>query len=93
MLARPGRLASWLNGTAQLGLLAAPAGLTRAHRAGRSRPARVAELAEDLAQPVVDSLKDGRPLGQVHVLKRSEPAYGRVHPGVTGGDESRPNSF
>ena len=94
VLSRPGRLAScWLNGTAQLGLLAAPAGLARAHRAGRSRPARVAELAEDLAQPVVDGLKDGRPLSQVHVLKRGEPAYGRVDPGVTGGGESRPNSF
>ena len=93
MLSRPGLLAPWLKGTAQLALLAVPAGLARAHGAGRSRPARVAELAEDLAQPVVDGLKDGRPLGQVHVLKRGEPADGRVHPGVTGGGESRPNSF
>jgi hypothetical protein len=93
VLPRPELLAPWLKGTAQLALLAAPAGLARARGAGGSRPTRVAELAEDLAQPVVDGLKDGRPLGQVHVLKRGEPADGRVHPGVTGGAESRPNSF
>ena len=92
-LPRPGLLVPRLNGTAQLALLAVPAGLARAHGAGRSRPARVAELAEDLAQPVVDGLKDGRPLGQVHVLKRGEPADGRVDARVTGGGERRPNSF
>ena len=85
-----------LKGTAQLVLLvllARPAGLARAHRGGRPWPARVAELAEDLAQPVVHPLKDGGPLGQVHVLKRGEPADGRVDATVTGGGERRPNSF
>jgi hypothetical protein len=93
VVSRPGLLTPWLKGTAQLALLAAPARLTRTHGAGRSRPARVAELAEDFAQPVVDGLEDGRPLGQVHVLKRGEPADGRVHPGVTGAGENRPNPF
>jgi hypothetical protein len=54
---------------AELALLAGPAGLARARRDGRPGAARVAELAEDLAQPVVHSLKYVRPLGQVHVLK------------------------
>jgi hypothetical protein len=98
VLSRPGRLAPRrvgpvVAGRAELALLAAPAGLARAHRDGGPRPARVAELAEDLAQPVVHSLKYGRPPGQVHVLKRGEPLDGRVDPGVTGGGESRPNSF
>jgi hypothetical protein len=92
-LARPRLLASWLGGAAELGLLAAPARLTWASRNLRPWPARVAELTEDLAQPVVHSLKYGRPVGQVHVLKRGEPLDGRVDPGVTGGGESRPNSF
>jgi hypothetical protein len=98
VLCRPGRLASRRIGPvvarrAELALLAAPARLARARRDGRPWPARVAELAEDLAQPVVHSLKHGRPLGQFHVLKRGEPLDGRVDPGVTGGGESRPNSF
>jgi len=83
-------------GRAELALLAAPARLTRlarARRDGRPWRARVAELTEDLAQPVVHCLKYGRPLDQVHVLKRGEPLDGRVDPGVTGGGESRPNSF
>ena len=87
VLARPGRLARRATGSlvarrAELALLAAPAGL-----------ARVAELTEDLAQPVVHFLKHRRPLGQVRVLKRGEPLDGRVDAGVTGGGESRPNSF
>jgi hypothetical protein len=41
----------------------------------------------------VDLLKDGRPFGEVHVLKRGEPADGRVDAKVTGGGGSRPNSF
>jgi hypothetical protein len=82
-----------LKGAAKLALLAAPARLAGARRIGRSRPARFAELAEDLAQPVVHCLEDGRPLGQVHVLERGETADGRVDAGVTGGGESRPNPF
>jgi hypothetical protein len=70
-----------------------PAGLARARGGGRPWPVRVAELAEDLAQPVVHPLKDGRPLGQVYVLERGEPVDGRVDARVTGGGESRPNSF
>ena len=59
-------------------LLAATAGLTGMRRVARTWPARLAELAEDLAQPVVDSLENGRPFGQVRVLKRGEPPDGRV---------------
>ena len=92
-LARPGMLASWRQGAAELALLAAPARLARARRDGWPGPARVAKLAEDLAQPVVHTLKYGRPLVQVYLLKRGEPLDGRVDPGVTGGGESRPNSF
>jgi hypothetical protein len=77
-------------GAAELPLLAA---LARARGGGRRLPARVAELAEDLAQPVVDLLEDGGPVGQVHVVERGEPADGRVDTGVTGGGESRPNPF
>jgi hypothetical protein len=80
-------------GSAQLVLLAAPAGLTRARGGHRPWPAGVAELAENLAQLVVYFLQDGRPLGQVHVLKRGEAADGRVDAGVTGGGGSRPRSF
>jgi hypothetical protein len=32
-----------------------------------SRPARVAEFAEDLAQPVVDFLEDRGPVGEIGV--------------------------
>jgi hypothetical protein len=98
VLPGPGRLASRrvgpaVAGRAELVLLAAPAGLARARRDGRPRPAGVAKLAEDLAQLFVHSLKYGRPLGQFHVLKRGEPPDGRVDPRVTCGGESRPNSF
>jgi hypothetical protein len=86
-------VASRRQGAAELGLLAAPARLARARRGGGPWPARVAKLTKDLAQPVVHGLKFGWPLGQVHVLKRGEPLDGRVDPGVTGGGESRPNSF
>ena len=92
-LPRPGLPGPRLNGTAQLALLAVACRARPGARGGRPWPARVAELAEDLAQPVVDALKDGGPLGQVHVLKRGEPADGRVDARVTGGGESRPNSF
>lgn len=47
--------------------------------------ARVAQLAENLAQPVVDSFKDGGPLPEVDVVKRGESSDGRVHAVVTGG--------
>ena len=46
-------------------LLAAPAGLAGAHGGGLPRPARVAEFAEDLAQPVVDFLKDRGLAGEI----------------------------
>ena len=92
-LPRPGQLVPRLKGTAKLALLAVPAGLARPRGGGRPRPALVAELTEDLAQPVVHPFKDGRPLGQVYVLKRGEPGDGRVDARVTGGSESRPNSF
>jgi hypothetical protein len=77
----------------QLVLLAWPAWLARPRGDGGSRSARVAQLAEDLAQPVVDSFEHGRPFGEFHVLKRGEPADGRVDARVTGGGQSRPNSF
>jgi hypothetical protein len=77
----------------QLVLLAGAAWFTWPRGDGRSGLAGVAELAEDLAQPVVDSFKHGRPFGEFHVLKRGEPADGRVDARVTGGGESRPNSF
>ena len=48
-------------------LLAAPAGLAGAHGGGLPRPARVAEFAEDLAQPVVDFLEDRGPVGEIGV--------------------------
>lgn len=48
-------------------LLAAPAGLAGAHRGGLPRPARVAEFAEDLTQPVVDFLEDRGPAGEIGV--------------------------
>jgi hypothetical protein len=41
----------------------------------------------------VDFFKYGRPFGEFNVLKRGEPADGRVDARVTGGGESRPNSF
>jgi hypothetical protein len=41
----------------------------------------------------VDFFKYGGPFGEFHVLKRGEPADGRVDTRVTGGGESRPNSF
>ncbi len=78
-LARPGRNTARLRRAAQLALLAGPAG--------------VAELTEDLPQPVVDFREDGRPFGQVHVLDRGESLDDRVDTGVTGGGQSRPNPF
>jgi hypothetical protein len=41
----------------------------------------------------MDLLQDGGPLSEVDVLKRGEPADGRVDARVTGGGQSRPNSF
>ena len=67
-------------------LLAAMAGLTGMRRVVRTWPARLAELAEDLAQPVVDVLEDRWPVGQVHVLDRGQLLDGRVDARVTGGD-------
>jgi hypothetical protein len=77
-------------GDAELALLAGAAG---ARGGGGRLPARVAELAEDLAQPVVHFLQDGGPLGQVHVLERGKTLDGRVDPGVAGGGESRLHPF
>jgi hypothetical protein len=93
VLSWPGLLAPWGKGAAQLALVAAPAGLPRARGDGRPWPARVAKLAEDLAEPVVDFLEDGRPFGEVHVLKRGEPPDGRIDTRVTGGNWSRPHPF
>jgi hypothetical protein len=56
-------------------------------------PGRVAELAEDLAELVVDGLEDRRLLGEVKLGERGEPLDGRVHPRITGASESRPHSF
>ena len=77
-------------------LFAAPAGLTRmrlAALAARGRPPRVTELAEYLAQPVVDIFEYGGPLGEVNAINRGEPVDGRVNTEVTGGGESWPNPF
>jgi hypothetical protein len=72
---------------AQLALLAPLA------RASGAEALRIAEFAEDPAQPVVDFLKDGRPLGHVNVLKRGKPLDGRVDARVTRGGESWPRPF
>jgi hypothetical protein len=82
--------------TAKHPLFAAPAGLTRtrlAALAARGRPPRVTELAEYLAQPVVDIFEYGGPLGEVNAINRGEPVDGRVNTEVTGGGESWPNPF
>ncbi|HXT89896.1 MAG TPA: hypothetical protein VN714_11645 [Trebonia sp.] len=60
-------MAPRLDGAAQFVLLAAPAWLAGAHGTGLSWPARVAEFAEDFAQPVVHFLQDGRPVGEVGI--------------------------
>jgi hypothetical protein len=93
VLTLPGLLPPWPDGTAELVLLAWPAWLARPRGDGSTRPARVAELAEDLAQPVVDSFKDGGPFGEVHILKRGEAGDGRVDARITGGGERRPSSL
>jgi hypothetical protein len=82
-----------LKGAAQLALLAGPTGLAWPRGDSGSWPAWVAELAKDLAQPVVHFLEDRRPFVEIHALKRGERLDGRVDALVTGGDESRPNSF
>jgi hypothetical protein len=89
----PGRPWPRLDGAAQLVLLAGAARLPRPRGAAGPGPGRLAQLAEDLAQLVVDLLQDGGPLSEVDVLKRGEPADGRVDARVTGGGQSRPNSF
>ena len=70
-----------------------PAGLAWARGDDGADPVRIAEFAEDLAQPVVDFLEDGRPLGDVNVLKRGEPRDGRVDAGIARRGESRPRPF
>ncbi len=79
-------------GTAELALFAGPAWFTGPRGAG-SRAAGVAELAEDLAQPVVRFLEDRRAGGEVGVREGAEPGHGRVDPGVAGGDGSQRRSF
>jgi hypothetical protein len=76
--------------------LTGPAGLARPCRsalATRRLPSSVPELAQDLAELVVDVFKDRRPLGEVHLLDRGESRDGRVDTRVTGGGESRTRPF
>jgi hypothetical protein len=62
------------------------AGLARAPRTGLSGPrARVAELAEDLAQLVVDGLQRCRVLIQWQLPEPVKARDGLVHASVTGG--------
>ncbi|MGH3260738.1 MAG: hypothetical protein ACRDNS_01965, partial [Trebonia sp.] len=72
--------------------IAAPR-LPQGARKSLAAPVRLAELAEDLAQPIVYSTEDGGSLGKVRVRKRGQARDGRVDPRVTGGDRRRPKSF
>jgi hypothetical protein len=86
-------MTSWLDPGAQFALLAAPAGLAGEHGSGLPLPARVAEFAEDLTQPVVYFRQDGGPVGKVSIRERGETSDGRIHSGITGGDRSKQQSF
>jgi SCP-2 sterol transfer family len=62
-------------------------------RTGRAgRPWR-AELAENLAEPVVHGLERGGPVVERQVVKVGETGDGLVHPGVTGAFGSRLRTF
>jgi hypothetical protein len=77
-------------------LLARAAGLTRASRpAGGALglAAGVAELAEDLAEPVVHLFEDGGPLVEIDLVEVGKPLDGLIDPGIPGRGESRPSRF
>jgi hypothetical protein len=75
-------------------LLAGPAGLAgRPWRAGRPGRAWRAELAEDLAEPVVYGLERLGPVIERQVIYAGEISNGLVHPGVTGAFGSRLRTF
>jgi hypothetical protein len=84
--ARARRSRPGLDPGAQFALLAAPAGFAGAHGSALPWPVRVAEFAEDLAQPVVHFRQDGGPVGEVGIRERGETGDGRIHSGITGGD-------
>jgi hypothetical protein len=86
-------MTSWLGGATQFALLATPARLAGAHGGVLPGPARVAEFAEDLAQPVVHFRQGGGPVGKIGIRERGETGDGRVHSGITGGDRSKQRSF
>jgi hypothetical protein len=48
-----------------------------------SGPHGIAEFAEDLAEPVVNRLEDGRAVGELDVVKRGKPGDGLVDPIVS----------
>jgi hypothetical protein len=50
----------------------------------------IAELAEDLAQPVVHLLEDRRAVVEVDLVEVGKPFDGLVDPGVSGRGEGRP---
>jgi hypothetical protein len=62
-------------------------------RAWRTGRARRAELAEDLAEPVVHGLKRRGPVVERQVVNGGETGDGLVHPGVTGAFGSRLRTF
>jgi hypothetical protein len=53
----------------------------------------VAELAEDLAKPVVYRLKRGRALVERHLVEGGKAGDGLVDPRVTGRRKRRPHPF
>jgi hypothetical protein len=80
----------------QLALLALASGLTRpglAARGALSGAGGVAELAEDLAQPVVHLLEDRGPVVEVDLVEVGQPLDGLVDPRVSGWGESWPSGF
>jgi hypothetical protein len=86
-------------GSAELALLAALAWPRRAlwvrpaASGARPRTAGLAELAEDLAQPVVYLFQDRGALVKVDLVEVGKPFDGLVDPGISGGGESRPRPF
>jgi hypothetical protein len=52
-------------------------------------PSGVAEFAEDLPEPVVHRLEDGRTVGQVRVFQAGESGDGLVDAGVSGRVDAR----
>ena len=81
---------------AQLSLLAAPARLAwpgGAAGGGRAGAARVAEFAEDFAEPVVHLFEDGGPVVEVDLVEVGKPSDGLVDARIAGGGESHPGPF